>query len=44
MAHEVNFMKFPMIHADERGETQFGVQDLRTVSLPWVRRRTPPGR
>ena len=21
-------MKFPMIHADERGETHFGVQDI----------------
>jgi hypothetical protein len=26
-------MKFPMIHADERGETHFGVQDIRDREL-----------
>ena len=35
-------MKFPMIHADERGETHFGVQDIADRELA-MGPTEPPG-
>ncbi len=36
-------MQFPMIHADERGETHFGVQDLQDRELALGPPPNPPG-
>jgi quercetin dioxygenase-like cupin family protein len=36
-------MKFPMIHADERGETHFGVQDVPEREVPFGPPPNPTG-
>ncbi len=36
-------MKFPMIHADEQGETHFGVQDLPDREVPFGPPPNPKG-
>ncbi len=36
-------MKFPMIHADEQGETHFGVQDLPDREVPFGPPPNPTG-
>jgi quercetin dioxygenase-like cupin family protein len=36
-------MKFPMIHADERGETHFGVQDIPDREVAMGPPPNPPG-
>ena len=36
-------MKFPMIHADEQGQTHFGVKDIRDLELAVGPPPNPPG-